>query len=145
MDDGGLRARRGTYGIDGGLNAIVGLVTMGAGELALAGVALTRARAGHLAAAGVELSGGLLLLQTVPSYLYSTRVGQPSVWAQLLADLHVRGDEHVLDMGCGRGPSCAPSRSGFRGVERWVWISGDRGIRPATASRPRDTISRPRG
>jgi ubiquinone/menaquinone biosynthesis C-methylase UbiE len=50
-----------------------------------------------------ELLSGLLLLQTIPSYLYSTRRGKFAVWAELLGGLRLRGDEHVLDMGCGRG------------------------------------------
>jgi ubiquinone/menaquinone biosynthesis C-methylase UbiE len=51
----------------------------------------------------IELLGGLLLLQTIPSNLYSTRRGKFAVWAELLGGLPLRGDEHVLDMGCGRG------------------------------------------
>ena len=37
------------------------------------------------------------------SYLYSTGPGKRAIWAQLLDELGLRGDEHVLDLGCGRG------------------------------------------
>ena len=46
---------------------------------------------------------GLLPLVTVISYIYSTRKGKFRVWAELLDDLRLQGDEQVLDMGCGRG------------------------------------------
>src|SRR6187455_196832 len=37
------------------------------------------------------------------SFFYTTRRGKFVVWNNILDGLHVRGDEHVLDMGCGRG------------------------------------------
>src|SRR6186713_538995 len=37
------------------------------------------------------------------SFFYATRRGKFVVWNYILDGLHVRGDEHVLDMGCGRG------------------------------------------
>jgi len=46
--------------------------------------------------------GGFFLLSTA-SYLYTTRVGKFEVWAQLLDELKLQGDEHILDLGCGRG------------------------------------------
>jgi ubiquinone/menaquinone biosynthesis C-methylase UbiE len=36
-------------------------------------------------------------------YLHSTLRGKFVVWADLLDQLHLRGDERVLDLGCGRG------------------------------------------
>ena len=36
-------------------------------------------------------------------YFYSTGPGKLSVWRELLDELGLRGDEHVLDIGCGRG------------------------------------------
>jgi SAM-dependent methyltransferase len=99
----GLGEHRGDYGIDGGRTAVAGLVANGAAGLVLACFALIHARSGHFALAIFELLGGLLLLQTVPSHLYSTRRGKFRVWAELLDGLSLRGDEHALDMGCGRG------------------------------------------
>jgi arsenite methyltransferase len=43
------------------------------------------------------------LLLTFAIYLHTTRRGKLAVWAKLLEALLLRGDEHVLDMGCGRG------------------------------------------
>jgi len=37
------------------------------------------------------------------SYFYSTGPGKLSVWKELLDGLDLRGDEDVLDIGCGRG------------------------------------------
>jgi len=39
----------------------------------------------------------------VASYFYSTGPGKLSVWKELLDELDLRGDEQVLDIGCGRG------------------------------------------
>lgn len=35
--------------------------------------------------------------------LYPTRLGKFEVWDELLDELDLRGDEQVLDIGCGRG------------------------------------------
>ncbi len=37
------------------------------------------------------------------SFLYTTRRGKFLVWGRILQDMNVRGDERVLDLGCGRG------------------------------------------
>jgi SAM-dependent methyltransferase len=99
----GLAEHCGDYGIDGGRTAVVWLVATGAAGLLLACLALIHARSGHIVLAIFELLIALLLLQAIPSYLYSTRRGKFAVWAELLAGLPLRGDEHALDMGCGRG------------------------------------------
>jgi arsenite methyltransferase len=41
--------------------------------------------------------------QSPRATFYSTGPGKLSVWKGLLDDLDLRGDEHVLDIGCGRG------------------------------------------
>lgn len=46
---------------------------------------------------------GLLLLGMAGSFVYTTRRGKFVVWARLIEALDLRGDEQVLDMGCGRG------------------------------------------
>jgi arsenite methyltransferase len=93
----------GEYGIDGGLNAIAGLIGMGMAGLVLTGLGRAHARSQKHLLATFEMLGGLVLLQAVPSYLHSTRRGKFLVWSKLLESLLLRGDEHVLDMGCGRG------------------------------------------
>ncbi|MEJ7609178.1 MAG: class I SAM-dependent methyltransferase [Bryobacteraceae bacterium] len=40
---------------------------------------------------------------TTSSFLYTTRRGKFIEWDRILDHLHLRGDEGVLDMGCGRG------------------------------------------
>jgi len=66
----GLREHHGDYGLDGGRTAVAGLVAMAATGLVLACFALIHARSGHIVLAIFELLSGLLLLQTIPSYLY---------------------------------------------------------------------------
>jgi ubiquinone/menaquinone biosynthesis C-methylase UbiE len=94
---------RGEYGIDGGVSSILAGIGFGAIGLGLLGLGAFHACARKRLLAGVETLGGLLFLQMVPSYLYSTRKGKFVVWGQLLDDLSLRGDESILDVGCGRG------------------------------------------
>jgi arsenite methyltransferase len=49
------------------------------------------------------LLSGAAVAGSAASYLYSTGPGKRAIWAQLLDELGSRGDEQVLDMGCGRG------------------------------------------
>src|ERR1700716_1949210 len=58
-------------------------------------------RSGHFAATMGFY--GAFFLGNALSFLYTTRRGKFRVWDQVLDDLHLRGDERVLDMGCGRG------------------------------------------
>jgi SAM-dependent methyltransferase len=45
----------------------------------------------------------VVLLACAGSCLYTTLRGKFLVWAKLLGQLGLRGDERILDMGCGRG------------------------------------------
>jgi ubiquinone/menaquinone biosynthesis C-methylase UbiE len=45
----------------------------------------------------------VVLLLSACCYVHTTRRGKFVVWARLLSDLGLRGDERVLDVGCGRG------------------------------------------
>lgn len=45
----------------------------------------------------------LFFLANTSSFLYTTRRGKFLEWDRILDRLHLRGDEQVLDMGCGRG------------------------------------------
>jgi arsenite methyltransferase len=49
------------------------------------------------------LVGVLLIVACCTLAWYASRVGKFVVWARLLDSLHLRGDEDVLDLGCGRG------------------------------------------
>jgi arsenite methyltransferase len=48
-------------------------------------------------------SYGAFFLANAISFLYTTRRGKFRVWDGILDQLHLAGDERVLDMGCGRG------------------------------------------
>jgi arsenite methyltransferase len=45
----------------------------------------------------------VFFLANTCSFLYTTRRGKFLEWDRILDHLHLRGDEQVLDMGCGRG------------------------------------------
>jgi SAM-dependent methyltransferase len=110
---------------------------MGATGLVLACFALIHARSGHIVLAILELLIGLVLLQSIPSNLYSTRRGKFAVWADLLDGLPLRGDEHVLDMGCGRGAilgMLAKMLPHGRAVGLDLWRSGDQSGNSPTAT-----------
>ncbi len=90
----------GRYGVDApnvpAFMGLSGLVLLTVGVFVLAG-------GGSLAVAIICLYWSLWLLASTASYLYTTRAGKFRVWARLLAEQHLRGDERVLDLGCGRG------------------------------------------
>src|SRR3989441_2664375 len=101
-----LRHPRADYGYDGDYRkvsaptvaTIVG--TVSTGLLASAGRSLMR---GKLVAAAVTGGAGASIVTTAALFIRTTRVGKFEVWAELLDDLGLRGDETLLDMGCGRG------------------------------------------
>lgn len=95
-----LRLRRGDYGFDAPLT---GLLPPIAGGLTLAALSAYHRGRGRAALANIELLGSLPLLLTGAVYLHATRRGKFHVWADLLEGLGLRGNEHGLDMGCGRG------------------------------------------
>ncbi len=99
-DRGGRAGQRGRYGIDGGY---AGLAVFGSIEAALAGTVAWAARHRRPAVAALAAVGGAAVAGSAASYLYSTGPGKRAIWAQLLDELGLRGDEHVLDVGCGRG------------------------------------------
>jgi arsenite methyltransferase len=45
----------------------------------------------------------LLMLWSFVMFLHATRRGKFLVWSRLLDELGLRGDERLLDLGCGRG------------------------------------------
>jgi SAM-dependent methyltransferase len=95
-----LARHRGAYGFDAPyVPAILGAI--GVAFLAAAGVSGVLLTAPLLAA--ICVAYGLFLLLSMASYLYTTRIGKFRVWAELLAGLGLRGDEQVVDLGCGRG------------------------------------------
>jgi SAM-dependent methyltransferase len=49
------------------------------------------------------LLAALFILAILGFYLHGTLRGKFHLWAELLDSLNLRGDERILDMGCGRG------------------------------------------
>jgi len=95
-----LARRRGDYGFDAPyVPAILGAI--GIASLALAVIFATVL--GNAIGAAIWLVYGAFFLLSMASYVYTTRAGKFRVWAELLASLGLRGDERVLDLGCGRG------------------------------------------
>lgn len=91
-------SRHGSYGIDAphvliglGLGTVVWVVSASFAAISGAG------------AAWFLIVGAVFMLATFLTYLHTTLRGKLLAWSQILDDLALRGDEKVLDMGCGRG------------------------------------------
>jgi len=91
--------RRGDYGFDAPYAlAMFGCLALGGGF----GVAAAW-WSGETRAAAQMAFYSLFFLANFSSFLYTTRRGKFVEWEQILGRLDLRGDEQVLDMGCGRG------------------------------------------
>jgi arsenite methyltransferase len=100
------REHDGEYGYDGSFHTFSGkaqVAGIGIGSTALlvvAGVALAR---GNRRVAALSATSALQLIASAASYIYATRSGKFHVWDRILDELRLRGDETLLDLGCGRG------------------------------------------
>jgi len=94
-----MTARRGNYGYDApyALIAFAGVATL-ATVLAVASWT-TQGHPSFRIAAGYAGFFGF----NAASFFYTTRHGKFREWENILDGLHLRGEEHVLDLGCGRG------------------------------------------
>jgi arsenite methyltransferase len=72
-------------------------------EAGMAGTVAWAARHRRPGLAALAALGAAAAAGSAASYLYSTGPGKRAIWAQLLDELGLRGDESVLDVGCGRG------------------------------------------
>lgn len=99
-----LAHRRGAYGFDepvwpvlfsllGVLFVALGIVSFGGADNRVWGIIW----------GSVSCACALFFFLSAASYLYTTRQGKFQVWADILPRLNLRGDEQILDMGCGRG------------------------------------------
>src|SRR5512132_2490121 len=75
-------------------------------------------------AAAIPAGYGTFFLANAASFFYTTTRGKFQVWQRIIADLRLRGDERVLDMGCGRGAVLALvgkalTRGRVTGVDVW--------------------------
>ncbi len=94
-----------------GLAAVVA-ATLGPGFAILPGV--------------VAVAAGL----SVASYLYTEFRGRHACWDALLDEVRLRGDEHALDLGCGRGAVIVPlarrlARGHVSAIDGWRDSSSD--------------------
>ena len=94
-----MMERHGDYGYDAPY-ALVTFAALGAGGV-IAAIVSWWVQRGHLAAT-MGFYGAFFLTNAF-SFLYTTRRGKFQVWDEILDDLHLAGDERVLDLGCGRG------------------------------------------
>jgi SAM-dependent methyltransferase len=101
-----LARPRGRYGVDGDYRLIpapvvfAGYLLMCLAAAALAAVWLAGGRV--IAGLGAAVVAVVLISAGVSIVRFSRR-GKFEVWARLLTELGLRGDERVLDLGCGRG------------------------------------------
>jgi arsenite methyltransferase len=127
MDSFGGSAQRAEYGIDA--PGVVRNFALGGVAALMAGAALfrlLRARQPLTASILLGLAGlnGLLCLGTASLMIWSSKVGKFHARDRLLDELPWRGDEIVLDVGCGRGlllVACAKRvlRGRVIGVDLW--------------------------
>ncbi|KAA9156350.1 class I SAM-dependent methyltransferase [Amycolatopsis acidicola] len=106
MSETDLSRRRGEYGFDGDFRLVPPFwqaVAVAAVFAVMAGFTVFDVVTGRAVPAVV---GGVIVLWlalTAVSFSYTTRTGKFQVWARVLAESGLRGDEDLLDLGCGRG------------------------------------------
>ena len=100
------RERKGDYGIDGSFHTIsarqqaIGIGVQAAALAAWSALSVARGKRLTAALTGASSIG---IATSTALYIYATKAGKFEVWNRILDDLHLTGDETVLDMGCGRG------------------------------------------
>ena len=94
-----MRPSRGDYGFDSPLVPI-GLTI--AAVAAGCGTVILFARSWPWLA-GLSLASAVVFALSTISFVWTTRRGKFIVWDELLDTLALRGDERLLDVGCGRG------------------------------------------
>lgn len=100
------RDHKGDYGIDGSFHTIsargqaIGIGVQAAALAVWSAISLARGKRLTAALSGASSLG---IAASTALYIYATKAGKFEVWDRILDDLHLNGDETVLDMGCGRG------------------------------------------
>jgi cyclopropane fatty-acyl-phospholipid synthase-like methyltransferase len=82
--------------------------------------------------------GAVVVLACAACGLHTSRRGKFVVWAELLDQLKLRGDERILDLGCGRGAVlllAAQHLTTGRAVGVDLWRRGDQSGNAAEATR----------
>src|SRR6266851_3900831 len=100
-----LPPRRGAYGFD----APYAPLLMALGSACLLALSAWLLWSGEMNSTRHAISilapgvGALWLFLNAAIYVHTTRAGKFAVWAELLDRLELKGDEQLLDIGCGRG------------------------------------------
>ncbi|HEY6647234.1 MAG TPA: methyltransferase domain-containing protein, partial [Mycobacterium sp.] len=101
-----VRQHKADYGYDGDYRAVpapaVAGITAATSAALLASSARSLVRRKPVAAA-VTGTSAAAIVTTAALFIRTTRVGKFEAWAEILKNLRLRGDETLLDMGCGRG------------------------------------------
>ena len=101
-----LPPRRGDYGFDAPFAPLL-MVLAGACLLALCVWRLSEGPSGAVTPYRISVLalgvGALWQFLMIGVYVHFTRAGKFAVWADLLDRLELKGDERLLDIGCGRG------------------------------------------
>jgi ubiquinone/menaquinone biosynthesis C-methylase UbiE len=82
--------------------------------------------------------GAVVVLACAGCGLYTSRRGKFVVWAELLDELQLQGDERILDLGCGRGAVlllAAQQLTTGRAIGVDLWRRGDQSGNSAEATR----------
>jgi arsenite methyltransferase len=101
-----LRDHNGDYGVDGAFHTVPARVQaagVAAGCAALLASAWVSLATGKPRIAALTSAANAVIITTVAFYLHTTRAGKFAVWARVLDELRLHGDEMLLDLGCGRG------------------------------------------
>lgn len=96
---GGRERRRGAYGID----APYALFGLACGAVGPAAAGFGALEGPGIGVAWMPFLCALVMAVAFVLYAHATRRGKFAVWEELLDELALRGDEQLLDLGCGRG------------------------------------------
>jgi len=127
MTDGANVPRKAIYGFDAGyLLPVAGIVCIAIVVIAT------------MSRSVVQLVAACTSLFFVGSGLHTSLRGKFLVWKELLDGLHLRGDERVLDLGCGRGAvllSAAKRLTKGHGFGVDIWSRSDQSGNSVGATR----------
>jgi SAM-dependent methyltransferase len=119
--------RRPRYGIDAAPFPAV---------LAAAGGTLVASSVRWRTGRSLTASAGVVLLASAAVFLHTTLRGKLRVWQRELDQVGLAGDEHLLDLGCGRGAvliAAAQRLPAGRAVGVDLWTRDQSGNSPAAA------------
>jgi arsenite methyltransferase len=94
-----MTRRRGEYGFDSPYVPIA----LAAASVVAFGIAAVLFISSFAWSASLTLLVAVVFAASTLSFVWTTRWGKFIVWNELLDKLALRGDEHLLDVGCGRG------------------------------------------